>query len=101
MKAIRVHQNGDPDVLKLEEVPDPKPMPGQVVVKTRAIGVNPFETYIRAGKYPVKPAFPYTPGVDTGGVVESVGLDVTQFKTGDRVYTAGTLSGAYAEKTRA
>ncbi len=101
MKAIRVHQNGDPDVLKLEDVPDPKPMPGQVVVKTRAIGINPFETYIRSGKYPVKPPFPYTPGVDAGGTIESVGPGVTKFKPGDRVYTAGTITGAYAEKTLA
>lgn len=98
MKSIRVHQVGEPDVLKLEEVPDPKPGPGQVVVKVYAIGVNPVETYIRAGKYPVKVPFPYTPGADAAGVVEAAGEGVTQFKSGDRVYTAGTISGAYAEK---
>src|SRR5258706_2277993 len=101
MKAIRVHQNGEPDVLKLEEVPDPKPMPGQAVVKVHAIGVNPVETYIRSGKYPVKVPFPYTPGSDAAGVIESVGPGVTKYKPGDRVYTAATLSGAYAEKTLA
>ena len=101
MKAIRVHQNGEPDVLKLEEVPDPKPMPGQVVVKTRAIGINPVETYIRSGKYPVKVPFPYTPGADAAGTIESVGPGVTKYKPGDRVYTAGTITGAYAEKTLA
>src|SRR5437016_11339079 len=101
MKAIRVHQNGEPDVLKLEEVPDPKPMPGQAVVKVHAIGVNPVETYIRSGKYPAKVPFPYTPGSDAAGVIESVGPGVTKYKPGDRVYTAATLSGAYAEKTLA
>jgi NADPH2:quinone reductase len=101
MKAIRVHQTGDPEVLKLEDVPDPKPLPNQAVVKVHAIGVNPVETYIRAGKYPVKPPLPYTPGADAAGEIESVGPGVTQYKPGDRVYTAGTITGAYAEKTLA
>ena len=62
-----------------------------------AIGVNPVETYIRAGSYPQKPALPYTPGNDGAGVVEEVGSDVNEFKPGDRVYTAGSISGTYAE----
>ena len=97
MKAIRVHQVGGPEVLKLEQVPDPSPAPGQVVVSARAIGVNPVETYVRAGKYNQK-VFPYTPGADAAGVVESVGAGVKKFRAGDRVYTAGTVGGAYAEK---
>jgi NADPH2:quinone reductase len=97
MKAIRVHQVGGPEVLKLEQVPDPSPAAGQVVVSTRAVGVNPVETYVRAGKYNQK-VFPYTPGADAAGVVESVGAGVKKFRPGDRVYTAGTISGAYAEK---
>ena len=63
MKAIRVHEFGGPQVLKLEEVADPKPGKGQVVVRVRAAGVNPVETYIRAGKYGPR-AFPFTPGTD-------------------------------------
>src|SRR4051812_18415481 len=51
MKAIRVHVTGGPEVLKLEDVPDPSPGPGQVLVKVHAVGVNPVETYIRAGRY--------------------------------------------------
>jgi NADPH:quinone reductase len=62
-----------------------------------AIGVNPVETYIRAGTYAYKPALPYTPGNDGAGVVEQVGADVNEFRPGDRVYTAGSLSGTYAE----
>ena len=62
-----------------------------------ATGVNPVETYIRAGKYPRLPKLPYTPGNDGAGVVEQVAPDVNQFKVGDRVYTAGSVSGAYAE----
>src|SRR5438105_10840766 len=98
MKSIRLHQTGEPDVLKLEEGPDPKPGPGQVIAKVHAIGVNPVETYIRAGKYPVKVPLPYTPGADCAGVIESVGPEVKEYKPGDRVYTAGTISGAYAQK---
>jgi NADPH:quinone reductase len=97
MKAIRVHEFGGPEVLRLEEVPTPQPGAGQVVVRMYAIGVNPVETYIRAGTYAYKPALPYTPGNDGAGVVEQVGPDVNQFKPGDRVYTAGSLSGTYAE----
>jgi NADPH2:quinone reductase len=63
----------------------------------RAIGINPVETYIRAGKYARLPALPYTPGNDGAGIIEQIGEAVKQFKPGDRVYTAGTLSGAYAE----
>lgn len=97
MKAIRVHEFGDPSVLKLEEVPTPKPGPGQVLVRVDAIGVNPVETYIRAGKYGPR-QFPFTPGADAGGVVEEIGANVTRFRPGDRVYTAGSVTGTYAQK---
>jgi NADPH2:quinone reductase len=62
-----------------------------------AIGVNPVETYIRAGTYARKPALPYTPGNDGAGVVEELGPDVSELKEGDRVYAAGSLSGTYGE----
>jgi NADPH2:quinone reductase len=99
MKAIRVHEFGPPEVMKLEDVPDPTPSPGQVVVRVHAAGVNPVETYIRSGVYALKPPLPYTPGGDAAGVVAAVGDQVTGFKAGDRVYTAGTISGAYAQLT--
>ena len=97
MKAIRVHEFGPPDVMRLEEVPDPKPSSGQVVVRVGAAGVNPVDAYVRAGGYARKPTLPYTPGTDAGGVVESVGADVT-IKEGTRVYTSGSVTGVYAEK---
>jgi NADPH2:quinone reductase len=97
MKAIRVHEFGGPELLRLEEVPKPEPGAGQVLVRMHAIGVNPVETYIRAGTYAYKPALPYTPGNDGAGVVEQVGPDVNQFKPGDPVYIAGSISGTYAE----
>ncbi|HXG91112.1 MAG TPA: NADPH:quinone reductase [Blastocatellia bacterium] len=99
MKAIRVYEPGGPEVMRLEDVPDLKPGPGQVVVRVKAIGVNPVDTYIRSGAHAYKPTFPYTPGMDAAGIIESVGEGVTQFKPGDRVYTHGTLTGAYAEQT--
>src|SRR2546429_6528169 len=97
MKAIRVHEFGGPEVLRLEEVATPQPGPGQVLVRMRAIGVNPVETYIRAGTYPYKPTLAYTPGNDGAGVVEEIGSDVNELKSGDRVYTARSVSGTYAE----
>ncbi|MBV9867867.1 MAG: NADPH:quinone reductase [Abitibacteriaceae bacterium] len=97
MKAIRVHEFGGPEVMQLEEVPDPQPGAGQVVVRLHAIGVNPVETYIRSGTYAMKPALPYTPGSDAAGTVETIGDGVKAVKVGERVYIAGTSTGAYAE----
>jgi NADPH2:quinone reductase len=97
MKAIRVHELGGPDVLRLEEIPTPKPGHRQVLVRVHAAGVNPVETYIRAGMYARKPALPYTPGTDGAGVVESVGEGLTHLQRGERVYTTGSLTGTYAE----
>jgi NADPH2:quinone reductase len=97
MKAIQVHQFGGPEVLALHEIPTPRPGPGEVLVKVRAAGVNPYDTYMRNGTYPIKPSLPYTPGSDAAGTVEAVGEGVKRVKPGDRVYTAKTVSGAYAE----
>src|SRR3981189_2248400 len=97
MKAILVHQFGGPEVLKLEEVPTPKPAAGQVLVRIHAVGVNPYDTYMRAGTYAVKPPLPYTPGSDAAGVIEAIGDGVKKVKPGDRVYTAKTVTGAYAQ----
>ncbi len=97
MKAILVHEFGGPEVLKLVEVPTPRPAAGQVLVRIHAAGVNPYDTYMRNGIYPVKPPLPYTPGSDAAGTVEAVGEGVNKVKPGDRVYTAKTLTGAYAE----
>jgi NADPH2:quinone reductase len=102
MKAIRVHEYGGPAVMKLEEIPDPKPGAGEVVVRVRAAGVNPVDAYIHTGTYARKPALPYTPGQDGAGDILAVGADVKDFKAGDRVYICGvgnTVAGAgtYAE----
>jgi NADPH2:quinone reductase len=97
MKAIRIHGFGGPDVQRLEEVPDPHPGPGQVLIKVEAAGVNPVDTYVRDGKYGPK-AFPYTPGTDVAGTVEGIGDDVTTARVGDRVYAWVRPDGGYAER---
>jgi len=96
VKAIRVHEFGPPEVMRLEDVTDLEPGPGQVIVRVKAAGVNPVNTYIRSGTYARKPALPYTPGTDAAGVIESVGQNVS-LAVGTRVYISGTMSGAYAE----
>jgi NADPH2:quinone reductase len=98
VRAIRVNEFGGPEVLKLEELPDPQPGPGQLVVEIRVAGVNPVDAYIRTGTYASKPNLPYTPGNDAAGVVGAVGAEVKRFKAGDRVYISGSKTGAYAEK---
>ena len=97
MKAIRVSEFGGPEVMQLIEIAEPHPGPGEVLVRIAAAGVNPVETYIRAGNYPRKPALPFTPGNDGAGVIEELGEGVIAFRTGDRVYTAASISGTYAE----
>jgi len=97
MKAILVHEFGGPEVLKLEEVPRPGPAAGRVLVRIRAVGVNPYDTYMRAGVYAIKPPLPYTPGSDGAGVIEAVGEGINKVKNGDRVYVAKSVTGAYAE----
>lgn len=96
MKAIIVRQFGAPEVLKLEEAADLQPNENQVLVRVKAAGVNPVDTYIRTGTHAVKPNLPYTPGKDAAGIVEAVGESVSTFKTGDRVYTSDSISGTYA-----
>src|SRR5438067_6946880 len=97
MKAIRIEQFGEPEVMRLADLSEPQPAADQVLVRLRAIGINPVDTYIRAGRYARKPGLPYTPGSDGAGEVEAVGENVTRFKKGDRVYLSGSVSGTYAE----
>ena len=93
MKAIRVHQFGDPSVMKVEDVPEQSAGAGQVLVEVKAAGVNPVDTYIRSGQYASLPPLPYTPGCDAAGIVTAIGGDVRDVKAGDRVYISGTAAG--------
>ena len=97
MKAILCRRFGTADDLELAEVPDPVPRTGEVVAKVMATGLNFFDTLIIAGKYQVKPPFPFSPGGEFSGVVETVGPDVTGFAPGDRVM-GYTNYGAAAER---
>ena len=100
MRAIVVREFGGPDVMKIEDVPAPPVGAGQILVRVRAIGVNPVDTYIRSGLYARKPNLPYTPHADIAGTVETVGTGVTSMKPGDRVY-AYMVDGGGAELARA
>ena len=99
MRAIRVHQFGGPEAMRLDEVADLQPGPGQIRVRVKAAGVNPVDTYIRSGSYALKPSLPYTPGFDAAGIVDALGAGVTRVKTGDRVYVERAATGSYAEQT--
>ena len=94
MKAIRIKTVGGPEVLTLEDVPEPKPGPGQAVVKLEAAGLNYIDIYYRTGLY--KAELPLTLGLEGGGVVTEVGPNVTEVRVGDRVAYTG-VPGAYAE----
>jgi len=96
MKAMRVTKAGDPNVLRLEDLPQPKPGPGEALVRNHAVGVNYADIYMRNGSARVPVPFPFTPGIEGSGTVEAVGEGVTDVKPGDRVaYTSGP--GSYAE----
>lgn len=97
MNAILVREFGDPEQMRVEPRPIPEPTAGQVLVRVMAAGVNPVETYIRSGAYAKLPPLPWTPGTDAAGVVEAIGPGVETLNPGDRVYTAGSLTGTYAE----
>ncbi len=94
MRAIRFSQTGGPEVLQLIELDQPRPRPGQVLIRHEAIGINFIDTYLRSGLYPTK--LPSIPGGEAAGVVEAVGDGVTRFKVGDRVASAG-IAGGYAD----
>jgi NADPH:quinone reductase-like Zn-dependent oxidoreductase len=92
MRAIRYHEHGSAEVLRLEQVPIPDPKEGEVLVRVRVAGVNPVDWKMRRGSNPNLPA---TPGIDLSGSVERAGAGVTGFAPGQEVW--GTGQGSYAE----
>ncbi|MGN6628109.1 MAG: NADPH:quinone reductase [Tepidisphaeraceae bacterium] len=102
MKAIQVKAFGGPEVLQLVELPDTTPGDGHVLVRLHAAGVNPVDTYIRAGTYATKPQLPYIPGGEGAGVIEALGPNVVGLTVGARVWVSGTsagrMQGTYAER---
>jgi NADPH2:quinone reductase len=93
-KAIRIHANGGPDVMRWEDVPTPEPGPGEALIRHGAVGLNYIDVYFRTGLY--KSALPTTIGMEGAGTVLAVGDGVTTVKPGDRVAYAGGPLGAYA-----
>jgi len=98
MKTVHVYEFGEPEVMKVVEVPELHPGPGQVRIGVRAAGVNPVDAYIRAGMYRPDLPLPYTPGIDGAGIVDSVGGGVKDFQIGQRVYFTWAISGSYAKQ---
>ena|ERR1700681_2115234 len=95
MKAIRVHRLGGPEVLQLDDIPEPQAKEGEAIVRIEAAGVNFIDVYFRTGLYK-GPALPFTLGQEAAGKVTAVGAGVTDVAVGDRVaYTM--IHGAYAE----
>jgi NADPH2:quinone reductase len=97
MRAIRVHRTGGPDVLQLDEIADPRPGPGEALIRLEAVGLNFIEVYQRKGLYPL--ALPFTPGSEGAGRVVAVGEGVSGVKPGDPVASVNLL-GSYAELAR-
>ncbi|QCS42540.1 NADPH:quinone reductase [Natrinema versiforme] len=100
MRAVRLHEHGDADVLQVDEIDRPEPAADELLVEVASAGVNPVDTYFRDGSYtPVD--VPFTPGVDLAGTVAETGAAVDGFEAGDRVYGTGigngSSQGAYAE----
>jgi NADPH:quinone reductase len=94
MKAIRVHAAGGPEVMRLDEAPQPTPKAGEALVKIDAAGLNYIDVYFRSGQY--KAEYPLTLGLEAGGTVTAVGPGVSEVKVGDKVAYTG-VPGAYAE----
>lgn len=98
VKAIRIHEFGDIDVLKWEDIEVGEPGPGQLRLRHTVIGFNFLDIAVRRGIYPVLPELPSVLGTEGAGVVEAVGEGVFGFSVGQRVAYAATLPGAYAEQ---
>ena len=99
MQAVRVHNFGDVDALKIENVPRPVPGGGEVLLRVQAAGVGPWDAWIRAGRSVINQPLPLTLGSDVAGIIEEVGPGVTRFKPGDAVFggTNDKFTGGYAE----
>ena len=97
MNAVLLHRTGPPDVLRVEELPDPEPGPGQVRIRTHAIGLNFAEVLSRKGLYGWAPPRPYVLGMEASGTIDAVGPGVSDARVGDDVLV-GTQYGCYADR---
>jgi NADPH2:quinone reductase len=98
MKAVRLHETGGPEVLRVDEVPTPEPGPGQVLVKAHSIGIGVADQLVRDGRYPWMPELPTIPGIEMSGTVAALGDGVTNFREGDPVWVSAVPArSCYAE----
>ena len=98
MKAALCKSLDGPDAVVIEDIADPVPSPGEMLIRVRAAALNFFDTLVIRGKYQFKPELPFSPGSEAAGDVEAVGPGVTGFKKGDRVISYGFTGGAVREK---
>jgi NADPH2:quinone reductase len=98
MKAIKVYKFGDPEVMRLEETQELEVDSEEALIQIMAVGVNPVDTYFRAGWYGPK-KFPFTPGFDAAGIVLRAGQNIDSVTEGQRVFLSGSVTGTYAQQT--
>lgn len=96
MRAIRFHEHGGPEVLRLDEIEKPHPGAGEVLIRTVVAGINYADTMLRRGNYLMKPPLPFTPGFEAAGTIEALGAGVENLHLGQRVM-ATVQGGGYAE----
>lgn len=96
MKAVRIHEYGGAEKLRIDEIETPQPSAGEVLIKTTAAGINYADTMLRAGNYLMKPPLPFVIGFEVAGTIEAVGENVTNLQVGQRVL-AMVRGGGYAE----
>ncbi len=98
MKAVRLHETGGPEVLRVDEIPTPEPGPGEVLVKAHSIGIGVADQLVRDGRYPWMPELPTIPGIEMSGTVAVLGDGVTKFNVGDPVVVSAVPErSCYAE----
>lgn len=97
MKAVLCKSFGPPDSLVIEDIESPQPADGEVVIRVRAAALNFFDTLIIEGKYQFRPDFPFSPGAEVAGTIETVGSGVSEFREGDRVLAYTAWNGAREE----
>ena len=98
MKTVQVTKYGAPEVLRLIELADSQPGPGEIVLRVAAAGINFADLLMRLGLYPGTPKPPFTPGFEVAGTVETIGAGVGAPRAGDRVVAMLLKGGGYAEK---
>jgi len=96
MKAVRIHEYGNADAMRIDEIEKPEPKADEVLIKTATAGINYADTMLRAGTYLIRPPFPFVMGFEAAGTIEAVGENVKNWQVGQRVMVT-MQGGGYAE----